>query len=215
MKLKAIDTNILSGIFHGYLSTSHFFRGNLIREVPLAIYDETNRTSNPGYLYICDNVVLLYIRNNGHMEATIFELTKKDTLETVVNTDERLHDYFLSLHDSTLKSEIPKHQYFSFLVLNNDYVLLPDTLSGLTIGEVHSNKAILKKLKKSDLQKTQNLASMISEVLYNKEIPERKPLPGRSHIHVRFRFALQFFLSMILGTLFILIVYSLIVNSRL
>ena len=181
--MKLLHTNLsrFDKNSHGYFRAKKYFQGKYNREVLLTIYDTALDRSSFGYLFLCDNNVLIHIMDELSDPSGIYELDSEDRFSLIDSNSDLLRDILnktlggnISLSTSTLN---PK----PLIYLNDKFLLVCNIQTNLNYGYfIQGAVKTIYLNSKHDSEKINNLIILVKSILKHETKNFSITLPGLS-----------------------------------
>lgn len=135
MRVLDVSKNIVDTYTQGYFSSKRHFRGELVREILITLYDTVERTSDFGYMYLCEGNVVIYLQKSTRgYENSVCELEQSDTLREVSSTDEFLKAILNQSSGAERVLNVKTTGEISYIFLNERYIILCNIQADLALG---------------------------------------------------------------------------------
>lgn len=161
---------------HGYWKARSYFKGDLVREVFVTVFDKEKRATCQGYLFLCrGNALLTLLSDAGSLRTGIYEFTADDTF-SVSETDDLTN--ILNKTTSTEKNlSVATSHKVAFVTVNGRYHLLHSIQVARTYGKSTLNWKTTYLVGDAYVDQAKALTNALSDVVKGKLITPTN-LPG-------------------------------------
>jgi hypothetical protein len=177
-KLSKLDRNT-----GGFFVVQKFFKGVFKQEVMLTIFDKAKDKSSWGYLYICENNVLLcVIDDNGlSIRQGMYELEPGDVLKLEPNVQDYLGQILNATPGSNKYLSVKTTNPMPCIVLNDTYMIFCGIQAEMTYGYfVQGSLMTIYLIGKDETAKQTNLVKIIDNIVHKQPADFTLPTPGIS-----------------------------------
>lgn len=179
MKILSHSHAFYQTYFQGFFVARQYFDGPFLREVFLTCYDIPSKRGCYGYMYVCKNVVLLYLTEYQSYKNVVLQIEPTDKLQAIQSTDTDFQSMMNRTTGVEKSISISTTNPIYYIYINTALVLIPNIQASINRrGTIWAKTLYI--TPKNSQERTENFLLLVDTILHKKPFNQKFPTLGIS-----------------------------------